>query len=357
MILGVYHPRLFLLTTPSYTFNARFSPPQTAERAGYRDPTGRTSRIFRHHDHKFEWTVKEFKEWCESAASDWGYKVNIGAVGRALETDPWGREEDCGGATQVAEFTRIEGKELLKMRTKKSAAVMLQSAKAGHILLMTHQHTAHRSSTKSKSLQDISDAVKLQMQHLQEALMRFEELWFEENISVLCGGWIELLVDAIEEDQGLTLSKHDSEKRDKWRVELIGGVQKKQNLWEDIADLGGSLSEDDSADEDCSDLEASWDNGGSEKTHNGRSVVWESASSWAGGEEQSYQKWALDIETDSWENSSSWETSSSWGDTGTEKMSLENSDGKRGLGANHDLEGLASSTTTGSGWGPSVRDL
>lgn len=43
MLLGVYHPRRLLLTTPSYTFNARFTPPDIIERSGYPDPTGRTN--------------------------------------------------------------------------------------------------------------------------------------------------------------------------------------------------------------------------------------------------------------------------------------------------------------------------
>ena len=41
--LGVYHPRRLLLTTPSYTFNARFTPPDVIERSRYPDPTGRAN--------------------------------------------------------------------------------------------------------------------------------------------------------------------------------------------------------------------------------------------------------------------------------------------------------------------------
>ncbi|KIM84337.1 hypothetical protein PILCRDRAFT_27688, partial [Piloderma croceum F 1598] len=234
MLLGIYHPRLLLITTPSYTFNARFTPPNVSERSGYPDPTKRTNRIFRHHDHKFEWTVEEFKMWCEGAAEEWGYNVVVGTIGRALEKDPWGREQECGGASQVAEFTRKEGSEFVEMRTAKSAVVELKAAQEEHEPLKTHQHTAHPSSQRPvESLREISEAIKLKMEQLEESLMRFEELWFEQDIAILCGGWIELLMDAVEEDERLMLQKMNSAKREHWRVELIGGVPKRERLWPD----------------------------------------------------------------------------------------------------------------------------
>src|SRR5262245_37679977 len=101
--MGVYHPRLFLVTTPSFTFNARFTPPDSTRREGYPDPTGRTERIFRHPDHKFEWTVEEFKTYCAAAAQEWGYEVSCSTIGYAVEQDDWGRDELLGGASQVAE--------------------------------------------------------------------------------------------------------------------------------------------------------------------------------------------------------------------------------------------------------------
>lgn len=229
MILGVYHPRLFLVTTPSYTFNARFTAPHTNDRVGYPDPTGRTSRIFRHHDHKFEWTVNEFREWCEAAAEEWGYSVVIGAVGKALEADPWGRDEECGGASQVAEFTRIDKSEYVEMRASKSAGLTRGEK---HKVLATHQHPAHPMSQRPASLAEIGEAAKLKMREMGDISMRFEELWFEQEISVLCGGWIELLEDAIEEHEALALRRKSSDRREDWEVDLIGGPQQ-QTLWSD----------------------------------------------------------------------------------------------------------------------------
>jgi hypothetical protein len=48
-ILGVYRPRILLVSTPNYSFNAKFGAQKM-----YVDPTNRTDRLFRHDDHKFE---------------------------------------------------------------------------------------------------------------------------------------------------------------------------------------------------------------------------------------------------------------------------------------------------------------
>ena len=38
----------------------------------------------------------------------------------------------------------------------------------------------------------------------------------------MCGGWFELLTDAVEEDERLFLKKENLTKRRQWTVELIG---------------------------------------------------------------------------------------------------------------------------------------
>ncbi|KAI0714296.1 hypothetical protein C8T65DRAFT_738763 [Cerioporus squamosus] len=131
VILGAYRPRLLLLTTPSYTFNARFTAPDApaSARCGWRDPTGRTARVFRHHDHKFEWTVEEFGAWCAAVAEDWGYELaEVGGVGRAQETDEWGRDEALGWASQVAAFRRRDGEEWEARRARSIQRTKLRAA-------------------------------------------------------------------------------------------------------------------------------------------------------------------------------------------------------------------------------------
>ncbi|KAG8726500.1 hypothetical protein FRC12_023344 [Ceratobasidium sp. 428] len=105
VLLGQYRPRLLVLTTPNFTFNARFHPPGVP-RKGFPDPTGKTTRVFRHSDHKREWTVSEFTEWCHEAAELHGYDVTLDGVGVPTEPDPFGRE--LGYASQTAVFVRRE---------------------------------------------------------------------------------------------------------------------------------------------------------------------------------------------------------------------------------------------------------
>ena len=234
VILGVYLPRLLLITTPSYTFNARFTAPDApaSARNGHPDPTGRTSRIFRHHDHKFEWTVEEFKQWCDATALEWGYTVDVSTVGKASEVDEWGRDDALGGASQVAMFKRIDNPELEQNRAEKSKVVVERaSRRTKHELLTTHLHAAHPRSQKPGSLQEIGESVKLKMEAYREAFMGLQEIWFEQDIAILCGGWIELLVEAVKAHEKLKLHWNESEKRANWQIELTDGVQQQRVFW------------------------------------------------------------------------------------------------------------------------------
>ena len=64
--------------------------------------------MFRHSDHKFEWTRAEFARWCAAQAAEWGYDVACGALGRAVDADPWGRDvAPAGGDPPRATLTAI----------------------------------------------------------------------------------------------------------------------------------------------------------------------------------------------------------------------------------------------------------
>ncbi|KAE9390107.1 hypothetical protein BT96DRAFT_926125 [Gymnopus androsaceus JB14] len=270
VLLGVYRPKFLLITTPSYTFNARFTSPESHPslrlRTGYADPTGRTDRIFRHHDHKFEWTPQEFREYCEKEAKEWGYSVEIGDIGRAQEVDEWGRDAELGGASLVAKFTRVDderrydrddiekrARSLVKtlseeQSTSSPAETETDPAPAStteHRLLVSHHHPAHECSQSPLSLQEIGDVVKSRMEGLRESFLRIEELWYDPEVSKACGGWIELLVRAVEEyDSTLLTLIRDAESplspgsemniqrhRDLWKVGLVGATTNPHPLW------------------------------------------------------------------------------------------------------------------------------
>lgn len=79
------HPRLVILTTPNSDYNVKF-------------PTLPAGQ-FRHSDHRFEWSRKEFSKWAMEIAEQYGYQVVVKPVG---QDDP-----DVGAPTQMALFTSI----------------------------------------------------------------------------------------------------------------------------------------------------------------------------------------------------------------------------------------------------------
>ncbi|CDO74989.1 hypothetical protein BN946_scf184945.g61 [Trametes cinnabarina] len=152
VVFGAYHPRVVLLTTPSYTFNSRFTAPDAPmeARSGWPDPTKRTSRIFRHPDHKFEWTVKEFADWCKTVAEEWGYNVELGGVGKAHEVDQWGRDEALGFASLTAMFKRREGSGWADLRAKRVDELGILGAADEERKTPTAGHTPPSSSPRRR---------------------------------------------------------------------------------------------------------------------------------------------------------------------------------------------------------------
>ncbi|KAJ7170898.1 hypothetical protein C8R43DRAFT_854793, partial [Mycena crocata] len=236
-LLGIYRPERLLITTPSYTFNARFTRPgaprSVRARQGYPDPTKRTDRVFRHHDHKFEWTTEEFAEWCHAAAEEWGYDIEeLGGVGRPLEDDPWGRDDELGDASFVVAFRRKKEED---DRSERARAVLKALSLDGepHELLAEHLHEAHELSRQKptpESVKAIGDVIKAKMESFREAFIALEQMWYEQDVSTLCGGWIEVLVWVVEEYEGLNLSKGGDGTKD-WSIELVGGVKDPVFMW------------------------------------------------------------------------------------------------------------------------------
>ncbi|HET6252223.1 MAG TPA: 3' terminal RNA ribose 2'-O-methyltransferase Hen1 [Tepidisphaeraceae bacterium] len=76
-------PSTVIVTTPNVEYNVRF---ETL-------PAGQ----FRHKDHRFEWTRKQFQDWAANVAARFGYELRFLPVG---PEDP-----EVGPATQMAVFT------------------------------------------------------------------------------------------------------------------------------------------------------------------------------------------------------------------------------------------------------------
>ncbi|WP_052397051.1 3' terminal RNA ribose 2'-O-methyltransferase Hen1 [Streptomyces sp. NRRL F-5123] len=82
-VFGAARPGTVVVTTPNVEYNVRW---ETLP-AGHR----------RHHDHRFEWTRGEFRDWARAVAGRHGYAVEFHAVG---PDDP-----EVGPPTQLALFT------------------------------------------------------------------------------------------------------------------------------------------------------------------------------------------------------------------------------------------------------------
>lgn len=234
-----------MLTTPCFDFNARFRAPGD-EDWGFPDPTGRTTRIFRHPDHKFEWTAEECVEWCKMAADQWGYEVTVDAVGRSLTKDPWGREDSIR-ASQVITFRRREGDECVAKRASKYAewASHRKEPIQPHELLATHHYEAHAGAEKPASRQDIIAAVKTTIQEIGTHTVTIFELWREDSVSTLCAGWLEVLLDVLEQDESFVVHK-EGKNADDWQVEAPGLELRSKSPWANTAksdDAWGDSSE------------------------------------------------------------------------------------------------------------------
>jgi hypothetical protein len=246
VLLGNYAPRLLLLTTPTFDFNERFSAPGDRN-WGFLDPTGRTSRIFRHDDHKFEWTVDECVKWCKAAGENWGYDVIIKGIGRSITKDPWGRDEDdTVHATQVVTFRRREGDDWTTKRSNKySEWASTREQAQSHNLLTTHRYEAHVGAEKPAAREEIAAAVKTTIQDIASPDVTIFEIWREDSVSTICGGWLEVLLDVLEQDDAFVVHK-EGKNADDWKVELPGVELQGKTPWQTPArqdDAWGECSE------------------------------------------------------------------------------------------------------------------
>lgn len=88
-VFGFFNPRILIITTPNSEFNVFF-------------PQLKGGKM-RHWDHRFEWTRRQFEDWCTAAASSYSYSVTFDGVGNPPVGSP-----DVGHCSQIAVFHRLE---------------------------------------------------------------------------------------------------------------------------------------------------------------------------------------------------------------------------------------------------------
>ncbi len=86
-VFAAARPGVVVVTTPNAEHNVRFD--------------GLPSGRFRHPDHRFEWSRRQFRDWAQRVGTRAGYRVRFLPVG----TD----DPDVGPPTQMAVFARTDG--------------------------------------------------------------------------------------------------------------------------------------------------------------------------------------------------------------------------------------------------------
>ncbi|KAF8339590.1 uncharacterized protein EI90DRAFT_3037172 [Cantharellus anzutake] len=238
LVLGYYRPQFLLLTTPNYNFNELFTKPGEPSPTGYPDPTGDTDRVFRHHDHKREWTLPEWRQWCEKAALQYGYNIEIGCIGVPEAKDPYGRSTSIlGKATHTAVFERGDHRQRIIPPSSNDARIPE--------LVACHIHPVHCRAGKPLSAQEIRDRVKLSLSQSPSNELPVEQMW-KEDIDIACGGSRKALIDALiqrpsdgsEPEWQITEAGADIGKWlvlwKNWTPEMF---KEAQNLWNGLGDV------------------------------------------------------------------------------------------------------------------------
>ena len=271
MILGRYTPRIFLMTTPCYDFNQLFTPPEDlpsenppadpsshapspplVREGGYLDPTGRTTRVFRHSDHKFEWTRDEFKNWCLSQADQWGYDVKYGGIGQSTDPDPWGRDLTPSGDPLRATFTAIFRRRADRHPSPPATLVDSDTLHAPHHqLILDIAHPAHPSSNKALPLDHIRDAVQECVLGRRDGnAIEVCDLWGDDALALACGGSLETLfasIDTLVRETGDW--EWDGTGRSRWRRRIVwnGYTEREGELptWREVVPVDEDASQED----------------------------------------------------------------------------------------------------------------
>ncbi|WVW85856.1 hypothetical protein I302_107894 [Kwoniella bestiolae CBS 10118] len=206
---GTYRPKVLLVTTPNFDFNAKF--PRAEEhdfaKKGFVDPTGRTDRVFRHSDHKLEMTGAEFRGWAEAEAANWGYDVEISGVGVSSQPSYYPSDDPSQPgqpiyASQTAIFRLATGLPLRSPRSVRTVELpfMPNSGESSHPHKLAgkfiHPSNAPGDGRKSPP-GDAINIVKECYQRWNIGEVSLDELWGVHEISGRCAGSKRYLVSVL----------------------------------------------------------------------------------------------------------------------------------------------------------------
>ncbi|OWM71305.1 small RNA 2'-O-methyltransferase-like [Punica granatum] len=101
VVLSSFRPKTLIVSTPNYEYNVilQGSAVSSQEEDAEEKSQQERSYKFRNHDHKFEWTRKQFESWASKLAVKHNYRVEFSGVGGSGDVDP-------GFASQIAVFRR-----------------------------------------------------------------------------------------------------------------------------------------------------------------------------------------------------------------------------------------------------------
>lgn len=85
-VFGFIQPKLVIITTPNYDFNILFE----------------NGNSFRHYDHKFEFTKRQFADWVYNITQKYDYNVELYGIG-----EPPINSENVGYCSQMAVFQKL----------------------------------------------------------------------------------------------------------------------------------------------------------------------------------------------------------------------------------------------------------
>lgn len=283
IVFGAYKARVIIITTPNHDFNRYFdaSASQSIQHR-FPDPTGRTSRVFRDDDHKFEWTEDEFKQWCDEISQTYGFDVEITGCGSHANyfgrysmdipsrssppysstdvkpepasclTEPTSPPTNPGEfyATQCAIFRKRSSREPERSTVapkSPTATSQTSSAENEPVLFQTHIHPVDPHADQPATTSEILDQVRKIFKDSSRGSVDFRELWYgHPHIPQVCGGRAKVLISSLLED------------KDEWGLELDDrqrGIDALKVRWKPY--VSPSITDSEVSSEDGSDDEES----------------------------------------------------------------------------------------------------